>query len=218
MVKVAIVGTGGLARSILSCISRINKVKPTYEFLGFIKGNADQPPKTIQDENILGTIADWNPVLPVRLIMGIEEPAEKEIVAQQLKAKGAIFETIVSPDVLLGDNVRFGEGCVIMTPFVIDDDSYFGDFVTVQGATISLDGYIDDYSSLHWFANTTTARIGKRVFLGSHAVVLEGRTIGDDVYIDIGSIVISDIGPGQRVSGYPARITVKSNDGKGGQD
>lgn len=199
--KVIIVGTGPMARSVAHCLRRINKGKQTYELLGFI---GDRLPG-IAAEPLLGSIGGWLPVPSVKFIMGLDIPAAKEAAARTLKSKGAVFTTIIAPEVLLADDVRFGEGCVIMTPFVIDYHSRFGDFVTVKGATVAQNGSIGDYSTLNWFANTTTARIGKRVYLGTHGVVLGGAAVGDDAYIDVGSIVIGAVDRGQRVSGYPAR-------------
>lgn len=197
--KVIIVGTGPMARSVAHCLRRINRQKQKYELLGFIgDGRGSAAP-------VLGPLEDWAPIPAVKLVMGLDVPGEKEAAARILKGKGAAFTTIVAPEALLADNVRFGEGCVVMTPFVIDYNSCFGDFVTVRGATVAQKGAVGDYTTLDWFANTTTASIGKGVYVGTHSVVLGGAAVGDDACIEAGSIVIGAVGQGQRVSGYPAR-------------
>lgn len=200
---VVIVGAGATALSLAHCLKRLNEKKPTYEVLGFLAGADDE--RLSGATPIIGAIDDWQPLPSVSLAMGLASPAAKKNAASILKSRGAFFTTIIAPEALVGDNVRFGEGCVILTPFVIDCDSVFGEFVTVMGATVSLDGRIGAYSTLDWFANTTTAKIGKEVFVGSHAVILRDRKVGDGAYIEVGSIVLNDVGPGQRVLGYPAR-------------
>jgi len=48
-------------------------------------------------------------------------------------------------------------------------------------------------------------RLGNRVTVGAGAIVLGGITIGDDVLIGAGSVVVSDVPPGAVVAGVPAR-------------
>jgi acetyltransferase-like isoleucine patch superfamily enzyme len=48
-------------------------------------------------------------------------------------------------------------------------------------------------------------RIGDRVWLGAHAVVLKGVTVGDDAVIGAGSVVTKDVPAGTVAVGVPAR-------------
>ena len=48
-------------------------------------------------------------------------------------------------------------------------------------------------------------RIGNRVTIGAGAIVLGGITIGDDAMVAAGAVVLSDVPPGARVAGVPAR-------------
>ena len=49
-------------------------------------------------------------------------------------------------------------------------------------------------------------RIGKRVWCGQNATILAGVTIGDDVVIGAGSVVVHDIPPRSIAAGVPARV------------
>ncbi len=49
--------------------------------------------------------------------------------------------------------------------------------------------------------------LGDRVFVGAGARVLGGITVGDDAVIGANAVVISDVPPGARAVGIPARIT-----------
>jgi acetyltransferase-like isoleucine patch superfamily enzyme len=123
-----------------------------------------------------------------------------------LIGKGAYFETIVSPDVIMGDYVEIGEGSIIMTPYNVESGVQIGKFVTLLGSTIALDGKIGDYSTTGGFANLTVANIGKEVYVGSHAVILSNINVGDGAYIGVGSIVMKDVPAYTQVFGNPARI------------
>ena len=48
-------------------------------------------------------------------------------------------------------------------------------------------------------------RVGKNVWIGSHATVLQGVTIGDNAVIAAGAVVIKDVGANTVVAGVPAR-------------
>lgn len=55
------------------------------------------------------------------------------------------------------------------------------------------------------YTRVARVRIGARVFIGAHAIVLPGVTIGDDAIVGAGSVVRHDVPPGTVVAGNPAR-------------
>ena len=52
-------------------------------------------------------------------------------------------------------------------------------------------------------ANTV---IGKRCFIGAHALIMPGVTIGDECVVGAGSVVTKDVPSGSIVAGNPATI------------
>jgi maltose O-acetyltransferase len=55
------------------------------------------------------------------------------------------------------------------------------------------------------YTRLARVRIGDRVFVGAHAVILPGVTIGDDAVIGAGAVVTRDVAAGTVVAGAPAR-------------
>ena len=55
-------------------------------------------------------------------------------------------------------------------------------------------------------------RVGRNVWIGASAVVLQGVTIGDDSVVGAGSVVTHDVPAGVLVVGSPARV-VRALDG-----
>ncbi|MFB0958070.1 MAG: sugar O-acyltransferase [Clostridiaceae bacterium] len=209
MKDLIIVGGGGMARKIIAKVKKINQHAPTWNILGMLDDNPHSMDGVRCDYAVIGSIKDYIPRTSDHFVMGVSDPCLKEKLAGIMKAKGVTFETLIGPEADLGDDVTFGEGCIIFTPHVIDSGATFGDFVTVMASTISFDAQIGDFCTLTGFANTTTATLGKRVYVGSHAVILENLTVGDDSHIGAGSIVVKDVPERVKVFGVPARIIEK---------
>ena len=70
---------------------------------------------------------------------------------------------------------------------------------------VGQDAEVGDFSTITGFANVTTAKLGKKVFVGSHAVILNDLKIGDNALITTGSIVVTNVKDGKKVMGYPAK-------------
>lgn len=206
MKDLIIVGAGGMARKVFVCLRRLNAENPRWNFLGCIDDNPHALDGVRFDLDIIGSISDWQPTENQVFVMGISAPKVKHQISDMLIAKGAKFITVVSPDVLLGDYVEIGEGSVILTPYNVESGVKIGRFVTLLGSTIALDGEIGDYSTTAGFANLTNAVIGKEVYVGSHAVLVENIKVGDGAFVSVGSIVLKDVKPHEQVFGYPARV------------
>lgn len=206
MKDLIIVGAGGFGREILEVIKHINREKPTYNILGFINDDLTSLDayEVSKEYKILGTIKDWQPTGNEVYAMGITSPAGKKKVAELLKARGAQFETIISPRVFMADYVTMGEG-VVITAFSVQENAKIGNFVTIAGSVVGGTCEIGDYTTTTAFANLTNSKIGSGVFVGSHAVILNNLKIGDNSMICAGSIVFNNIKPGTKVWGSPAK-------------
>ena len=205
MKNLYIVGAGGLGRKLFVCLRRLN-IDKKWNIVGFLDDNPHALDGVKCDLEIVGTISDWEPTDNQVFAMGISDSHIKHMVSDKMISKGAKFETIVSPDVIMGDYVEIGEGSVVMTPYNVESGAKIGKFVTLLGSTIALDGELGDYSTTGGFANLTCAHIGKEVYVGSHAVILSNVTVGDGAFIGVGSIVIKDVKPYTKVFGNPARV------------
>lgn len=205
MKDIIIVGAGGFGREAYYLIKSINAVKPTWNIKGFINDiQVDLKSKKIEVP-ILGTIKDWRPSENEVFAMGISSPKGKETVANILKPKGAVFETLIGPRVTVCPTAIIGEGSVITYPSTVGDFAHIGNFVNIAGSMVGQDAEVGDFSTTTGYVNVTNSKIGKRVFIGSHAVILNDRKVGDDSFVCAGSIVFHNIKPGTKVWGNPAK-------------
>lgn len=204
MKDVIIVGAGGFGREALELIKSINAVSKKWNIKGFID-NSSSLGRVIYDYKIIGIIEEWVPSENEVFAMGIASPKAKEKLAEILKAKGAIFETLISTRAFVSDYVEIGEGCVITGGSTIGSGTVIGDFVNIAASMVGQDAVIGDYSTTTGYANITDAHIGKRVFVGSQTFIMNKRKIGDDAFISAGSIVFNNVKPGVKVIGNPAK-------------
>lgn len=205
MKDLIIAGAGGFGREALSLAKILNSIDPQWNIKGFINDIPDALDGIKCSHCIIGTIKDWQPSDNEVFVMGISSPNGKEKVASILKAKGARFVTLIHPMALVSEYVTMGEGCIINGRSSIGDNAVLGNFVNLAGSMVGQDAVMGDYSTITGYANITNAHLGKRVFVGSHAVILNKRRVGDDAYICAGSIVFSHVKAGTKVFGNPAK-------------
>lgn len=205
MKDLIIVGAGGFGREALYVASDINKFHPQWNIKGFIDDNLNALDDIKCNYPILGKIKDWETSENEVYVMGISSPQAKEKVSFILKERGAKFITLIHPRAMVYETATIGEGCIIGGMSNIGDCAIIGNFVNVAGSIVGQDSSIDDFSTTTAFVNIANAKIGKRVFIGSHSVILNGKKVGDDAFVCAGSIVLSNVKPGTKVMGYPAK-------------
>lgn len=212
MKDVIIVCAGNRAKSIYANIMLANKLAEVrhdehpYNVLGFI----NDIPNTLQDSGIdapiLGTIVDWYPKGNEWYIMGTADPKGKEKLAIMLKKRGCRFSSFISLNAIVPADLEMGEGCVVEA-YRIGYGVKLGNFVSINASMLMSGAKVDDFSTTTGFTVIENASIGKRVYVGSHAVVTDGVRVEDDARIGIGSIVNKNVPKGATVFGVPAEVT-----------
>lgn len=205
MKDLIIAGAGGFGREALLIAKTLNKLEHRWNIKGFINDIPDALDGVKCSHGIIGTIKDWEPSENEVFVMGLSSPVGKEKVAGILKAKGAKFLTLIHPCAIIGDDVTVGEGCVVGARSTIGSCAVLGDFVNIAGSMVGQDAIIGDFSTTTGFANLTNAILGKRVFVGTHAVIMNKLRVGDDAFVCAGSIVFSNVKAGTKVFGNPAK-------------
>lgn len=206
MKDLIIAGAGGFGREAYHIVKAINSMKETWNFKGFINDDLDIFKEQYNNEyKIIGTIKDWHPSVNEVFVVAISSPKGKENVVNILKQRGAEFVTLIHPRAIVYETAEIGEGCIIGGMSNIGDCAKLGNFVHVAGSIVGQDSTIDDYTTTTAFVNIASAKIGKRVFIGSHSVILNHKKVGDDAFVCAGSIVMTNVKPGTKVMGYPAK-------------
>ena len=107
-------------------------------------------------------------------------------------------------NIFLGSNVFLNFGCVFLDVCRIEigDGCQIGPGVQFYAA----DHPRDPKARASGIEFGKPIRIGRNVWIGGHAVILPGITIGDDAIVGAGSVVTRDVAPGATVAGNPAVV------------
>ena len=112
------------------------------------------------------------------------------------------FHTDYGMNITIGRNVFINSGCTFQDQggIEIGDGALIGHQVSI--ATINHDLDPEKRGSMEFHP----VRIGRNVWIGDHASILPGVTVGDGSVIAAGAVVTKDVPAGVIVGGVPARI------------
>ena len=109
-------------------------------------------------------------------------------------------ELIISSDVVIGANSTIGRG--VMHQNTIIEKECKIDFLV----SIAHSAHIGSQTLIGAGAVICgRAQIGERVWLGPRSLISNGVQVGNDAHVSIGSVVMKNIGAGEKVWGFPAR-------------
>jgi sugar O-acyltransferase (sialic acid O-acetyltransferase NeuD family) len=202
-----IVGAGGYGREVLQIVKDINKVEDKWNILGFINDIGDALDNYECDYSIIGTIKDWIPQEGQEFVCAVADPLGKELVTKTLKEKGAVFTSAIHPTAYISEYAKVGEGVVMSIHSGISVNCKIGDFVTVLYSTIiGHDVNIGNYCTISSLSECAGGvELEEKVFLGSHVTVIPRKKVCTGAYVAAGSVVVTNIQPGNHVMGNPAK-------------
>ncbi len=202
--NLVIIGAGSRGREFLECVKEVNKVSPTYKVMGFLSDYDDALDGFECDYKIIGPIKNWQPTKNEKYLLAIDNPSAREKLAKEFMDKGADFITLISPRATIQSHTTIGYGSVVLGNSVILNNTKIGKFCIIAGSIVGDSATLGDYCNTSGFTNVTNVTLGDRVYVGSHAVILNKRKIGNDALIYAGSIVFTNVKANTKVMGNPA--------------
>ncbi|MFZ6689427.1 NeuD/PglB/VioB family sugar acetyltransferase [Undibacterium sp. SXout11W] len=206
--KVVIAGAGNLGREIYSLLQPLVG-KLNIEIAGFIDDTLMPAEKfnEIYPVPVLGKIAEYVPAENELILLAISEPQGKLKVAQGLEERGATFFSFVHPTSQVADSAKLGKGIVIFPFCFISTESYLGDFTLMNShSAAGHDAQVGVASTVCSHVDLTGfVKLGKCVFVGSHASILPHVEVGDFARIGAGSTVVKRVKEHTTVYSAPAR-------------
>ena len=127
-------------------------------------------------------------------------------------SKDVLFE--FPSNITVGNRVYINRGSIVTArdQIIIGDDVLIGPYVIINSGN---HGYSDVEKSIRSQEHKTSPiNIGNNVWIGAHAIVLAGVSIGSGAIIGAGAVVTSNVEPEAIVGGVPARIIGRRGDKK----
>lgn len=209
MKDIAIFGVGGFGREVLALIKDINKVKPTWNIVGFFDDGYEKG-LTINGYPTLGTAEDlnkWDKEIAIAISIG--NPVIKKKILDKIHNPQVSYPTLIHPTAWIGDDdfVEIGKGCIICAGNLITTNIKIQDFVILNlGCTVGHDTVIKDYSAFMPSVNISgEVTIGEGVYVGTGVKIINQLEIGDYAIIGAGAVVAKSIPPRCTAVGVPAK-------------
>ncbi|WP_294368254.1 acetyltransferase [uncultured Clostridium sp.] len=208
MKNIIIIGAGGVGREVSLIIEKINKLKATWNLIGFIDDNINSWNRIINGYQIIGGM-DLLETLPLDtyVVIAIANYNIKKKIVNKINNKFK-FATIIDPKVYIHDYMTIGEGTIIYEGAIITANIQVGNHVIISPKCgIGHDSIIKDYVSLLWNVNVSgNDVIEEGVMMGSGSTIIQGKKIGKGSIIGAGAVVIDDIDSFTTAVGVPAKV------------
>ena len=105
---------------------------------------------------------------------------------------------VISPGVVLGNNVKVQNNVSIYTGVTCDDDVFLGPSMVFTNVT-------NPRSAINRRGQYLKTHVGKGATIGANATIVCGHDIGEHAFIGAGAVVTKSVPPYALVVGNPAR-------------
>ena len=207
--RIAIYGASGFGRE----LAWLAESHDSLRVLCFIDDNPTKCGSTLNGIPVYGFEDLCNFGKEVKTVVGIGDPKIRDAITRKVASAGLDFITLIHPDVKSSKLVEIGRGTVICPGTILTTNIKLGKHVQINlGCTIGHDVVMDDYATLAPGVHISGwVHIGKRVYIGTGAVIINGTQdkpiiIGDDAVIGAGACVTLSIPEGETWVGVPAKV------------
>lgn len=204
-----IYGAGGLGREVLELARIINRAAEYWDgFLFIVDGEAKETVNGIKVYSYAEAKETYGDRL--QAVIGIGEPAVRDLIFHRLREDGINLVSLVHPDVYIPDTTEIGEGTVITTGCCISCDVTIGDNCYIQPHSCIGHDCVIEEGCVVYGKIAGNVHIGKYTYIGMGSCVKEAVNIGEYVIVGMSSAVFYEI-PSEAIAvGNPAR-QVKKN-------
>lgn len=210
MKHLIIIGARGYAREVYALALKTGEyLRGEYDIKGFLDDNnqaldginGDYPP-------ILSSVENYKVLKDDVFICALGNSEYRKKYASIIEEKGGEFITLINPSAEVNPTARIGKGCIINSKSIIGSNTVIGDFVMVQSFdVIGHDVVVGNYASIecYVFLGGFTS-IGDMSTMHTRSTIIPHKSIGRNVVVGVGSVVMRNFKDNLSVFGYPAKI------------
>lgn len=207
----AVIGAGGFGREVAWLLEDINREREMFDFIGFID---DSVKEVVEGYPVIGDIDTWvrDGSRSVLLACAIGDSISRHAVVAKMERAGFGFATLIHPSVKLSRHVAVGEGTIICADNILTTNIKVGRHCILNlDCTVGHDSVLDDCCSLMPGVHISgDVELGRGVYMGTGAVVINRVRVGQWTVVGAGAVVASDLPPGVVAVGVPAK-PIKEN-------
>ncbi len=209
MKDIAIFGVGGFGREVLALIKDINKVRPTWNIVGYFDDGYEKG-RIFNGYPTLGNVEDLNNwKKPISLAVSIGDPVIKNKVLNTIHNSYVDYPTLIHPSVWIGDEefIKIGIGGIFCAGVMITTNVVIKDFVILNlQCTVGHDTVINNLASFMPSVNISgEVEIGEGVYVGTGAKIINQLTVGEYTIVGAGAVVAKSLPPHCTAVGVPAK-------------
>ncbi len=210
MENIAIYGAGGFGREVACLINAINKVKPTWNMIGFYDDT-----KEIGDQLSYGPILGGMNELNARedsisVVIAVGSPAGLRAIYSKITNPLVKFPNIVHPSVDFFDesSLQIGQGNVICAGSIISCDVKLGNFNVINiSFFIGHDSILGDFNAIMPAVKISgNVKVGNSNYFGVASVVIHQTEVGSETTIGAGCVIIRKTKDSSTYFGNPSKI------------
>ncbi len=213
MTPLIVIGGGGHAREIIDVVEAINRVEPTFEFIGFAAdGYYNEAEMSARGARYLGGVRESLKRVDAEYVIGIGSGEARRVIDGLASSMGRDAASLVHPESSMGFGVELGPGTVITAGARLTTEVKLGRHVHVNvNCTVSHDVRLDDYVTLSPGVNVSGwVHLCELVTMGTGSSTIDRVEIGAATLVGAGATVTADLPPGVTAMGTPARFTETS--------
>jgi sugar O-acyltransferase (sialic acid O-acetyltransferase NeuD family) len=205
-----VVGAGGFGRETVEAVRAMTSNGAAWRLLGYLDDDPSLTGTTIDGVPILAGIAEAANLPNASFVISTGRPdnyRSRLQIVERLNFAVDRYATIIHPAAAISTSSRIGPGSVLLACTVLTAAVQIGAHVVVMPhVTLTHDDIVEDFATLaSGAAAGGRVRIGRCAYIGSGALIREGRTVGDYSLIGMGAVVTVDVPPRQVWTGVPAR-------------
>jgi len=212
-VKVLIIGAGKHAQVVADILLRMRERGEAVEPVGYVDDKPALAGQEILGLRVLGTTGEVGRLAHDAVVVAIGDNATRRRLFEQLRQAGERFITARHPQTVVAPDVVLGEGTMVSAGVVVNTGSVVGANV-ILNTSCSVDHHSRVGDHVHVAPGV---RLGGQVvvadgaLVGIGATVVARRRIGAWSVIGAGALVHHDVPDGAVSVGHPARV-VGNND------
>lgn len=206
MHRIIIIGAGGHGRVVADALRRM---RPRGEGvpIGFADDRKALHGQEIMGLPVLGGIECLDRHAHDRVIVAIGDCATRARLYHLLTVKGERFASVQHESSVIGSEVYFGPGTMVLAGVIVNTGTHVGSNVILNtGCVLEHDNTVGDH--VHIAPRATLGgevTVGSSSLIGIGATVLPRLSIGERSVVGAGALVVEDVRSDVKVKGVPAR-------------